>query len=130
MDDAAVRLILAGGIAVAALLLAGAGHLHRRKRGRAAAAIPLDLTGIDGRVLLFSDVACPTCDTARARLETAGAPFREIGYHLDPEAHRRAGVTAVPLIVVRNAAGGEVGRIGGRPVRRTLERLLRRAGVK
>jgi hypothetical protein len=130
MDEAATRLILLGAFVLAALVVAGAGHLRRFLRGRAATAGPLDLTGVEGRVVFFSDAACPTCDAARARLRASRVPFREIGYHEDPAAHRRAGVTAVPLTVVRGSDGGEVGRIGGRPSRRALRRLLGRAGVK
>jgi predicted DsbA family dithiol-disulfide isomerase len=85
---------------------------HRRDRRRAVRA-PLDLGGVDGRVLFFSDAACTRCDIVRSHLEALGATFTEIAYDREPDAHRRIGITAVPLVVVRDESGAEVRRFAG-----------------
>lgn len=82
---------------------------ERRRAGRA----PLDLQGIDGRVVFFSDATCTRCDIVRVHLESLGAEFVEIAYDRDPETHRRVGVTGVPLLVIRDADGREVRRFAG-----------------
>ncbi len=130
MDEPSVRLILVGGLLLASLAAAGVGHVVRRRRADRTATAPLDLAAIPGTVLFFSAPDCPSCDLARRRLQALGAAFEEIGYGDRPGLHRQAGIGAVPLIVVRDAAGGEIGRIAGPPGRRRLKRLLQRSGAK
>lgn len=125
MRDVAVRLLVAAAATAGALLVALWARVRRR---RAAAAAPLDLSGFPGRLVLFTDAGCRRCDGARAVLAAAGADFTEAAFDLEPERVRAAGVTAVPLLVGRNSAGAEVGRIAGRLDRRALDRLLARMG--
>lgn len=126
MDDALGRLVLVAAVAGAALAAAWGA---RRRSSRRAERAPIDASGFSGRVLLFSDATCPTCDEARSVLEGTGASFVEVAYGEHPEGMRRAGIAAVPLIIVRDDAGDTVGRIAGRPSRRRVRRLLGRAGV-
>jgi len=130
MTETAWRLVLVGLVTASAFAFVGTSFLRRWLRARRAASGPLDLSGIADRVLLFSEASCPSCDVARLRLDGSGIDYREVRYEDDPEVHRNAGVTAVPLVVVRTADGEITGRIGGRPPIRTLNRLFRRSGVK
>lgn len=115
--------------AVAATAVAGTVVLAARVRDRrSAASAPLDLSGFPGRLVLFTDAGCRRCDQARAVLVAAGADFAEAAFDREPERLRAAGITAVPLLVGRDASGAEVGRIAGRLGRRSLDRLLARMG--
>lgn len=99
-------------IGALAIAVAVAFAAHRRERRRAIRA-RLDLDGVDGRVIFFSDVTCTRCDIVRSHLEALDAEFTEIAYDREPEVHRRVGVTGVPLVVIRDSAGAEVRRFAG-----------------
>ena len=125
MPDLAVRIavaVAAAGVAIGVALQARASERHE------AAAAPLDLTGFDGRLLLFTDAGCHRCDRAREVLVAARVAFEEAAFDRQPERLRAAGITAVPLLVGRNSAGEEVGRVAGRLGSRSLARLLARMG--
>ena len=123
MSEPVLRAILVGAVVVAAAaVVLWARYLERRRSVRAR----LDLSGLTGSVILFSDAGCRTCDQARKALQRAEVAFEEIRYDAHPEVARRVGVTAVPLVVVRDDEGAEVGRIAGRVRRRALRRLLGR----
>jgi len=124
MGETAVRLLVVAGVVVAALVVARtAWWLPAWRAGRSR----LDLIGVEGRVLLFTDRRCTRCDAVRDMLVAAGAGFLEIRYDDDPDRWARIGVEAVPLLVVREASGSVVGQIGGVPRRTRLERMLRHA---
>ncbi len=125
MSDIGVRVAVAVFAAGAALAVAGWARAGER---RSAASAPLDLSGFSGRLILFSDAGCRRCDQARAVLIDAGVSFEEAAYDREPDRVRSAGVTAVPLLVGRDAAGGEVGRVAGRLGPRALHRLVSRMG--
>ena len=108
MSDPRLVVVVAA-IAVAVLVALTA---HRRERRRAIRA-RLDLGGLEGRVIFFSDATCARCDIVRSHLEALAVEFTEIAYDREPEVHRRVGVTGVPLVVVRDAAGTEVRRFAG-----------------
>jgi hypothetical protein len=124
MSEAGWRLLLVGGITLAA---AAAAYAANRLRAARAAAAPVDVSGFEGRILLFTERSCRSCPVVRTMLEEAGAGFEEVRYEDRPEDHRRAGVGAVPLLVARDASGAVIGRIAGRPSKRALRRLLRDA---
>ncbi len=126
MADPWVRALIGLGAVAAAV---GVGFGARVASRRRIEVRPLDLTGIEGRVVFFSDAACLRCDEARAELQDAGVAFEEVAYDAHPGRLQAAGVTAVPLIVVRAPDGGEVGRIAGRVDPRRLRRLLARSGA-
>lgn len=96
---------------------------HRAENAR------LDLSGIEGRVIFFSDAACRRCPAVRDALMAAGVEFEEMRYGEDPARFRATGAPAVPLVVVRDESGAEVGRIAGEVRARELRGLLRRAGL-
>lgn len=126
MDDPVVRLL-----AAAAIVLVGvaASLLSRRRQRMRTADRSLDVSAFRGRVLLFTDSRCRSCRAARHRLGAAGVAFDEIAHDHEPEMVAAAGVTGVPLLVVRDPAGTIVGRIAGRVRRRELSGILRRAGL-
>jgi glutaredoxin len=118
--------IFAAVAAVMALAFAfGATRWTRRRADRAT----LDLGGIPGRVVFFSDEACRKCTAAREALIASGVDFEEIRYGDDPARFRATGAPAVPMVVVRDASGTEVGRIPGEVRGPALRSLLGRAGL-
>ncbi len=123
MSDATLRIAAAAVVTGAVVGVALRARVIERRR---AAAAPLDLAGFPGRLLFFSDAGCRRCDQARVVLEEAGVEFVEAAFDREPARLRAAGVTAVPLLVGRDGAGREVGRIAGRIGRRSLARLLAR----
>jgi hypothetical protein len=104
------RLLVAVGAIVFALLVAVWAHRGERRR---AVRSRLDLEGIDGRIVFFSDVTRTRCDIVRAHLEALEVEFTEVAYDREPEVHRRVGVTGVPLVVIRDADGAEIRRFAG-----------------
>jgi hypothetical protein len=120
-----------GGLIFAALSVAMAVAFAfgatRWTRRRAETAV-LDLSGIAGRVVFFSDEACRRCPAARDALSAAGVEFEEIRYGDDPQRFRATGAKAVPLVVVRTPDLVEVGRIVGEVRPGELRGLLKRAG--
>jgi glutaredoxin len=123
MSESFARIALAVG---ATALAFGVALQARAAERRRAAAGPLDLTGIGGRLVLFTAAGCRRCGQARAALTEAGAEFVDVEFDQDPDRVRAVGVTAVPLLVARDASGAEVARIAGRVGRRALARLLSR----
>jgi hypothetical protein len=124
MTEPVARALLVGGVVVAALLVAVLVPLRERRR---AEHHPLDLTGLPDGSLLFTSAGCRRCDGMRAALDRLGVWYSEVRHEDDPGVVAGAGVPGVPLFVVRDASGCEVGRVGGRPSLRRLRRLLERA---
>lgn len=89
----------------------------------------LVLSGIAGRVVFFSDEACRKCTAARDALIASAVNFEEIRYGDDPARFRATGAPAVPMVVVRDPDGTEVGRIAGEVRESELRGLLKRAGL-
>lgn len=123
MPDGVVFAVIA---VLTALGFAYGANLWTRRRAETAR---LDLSGIAGRVVFFSDAACRKCPDARKALVAGGVDFEEIRYDDDPARFRATGTPAVPLVVVRASDGAEVGRIAGEVGVRELRRLLTRAGL-
>lgn len=123
MSEPIARFALALGATAIALGVALSARAAERRR---AAAGPLDLSGIAGRLILFTAAGCRRCAQARAALAGAGVEFVEVAFDRDPDRVQAVGVTAVPLLVGRDSTGAEVGRIAGRIGRRSLARLLSR----
>lgn len=114
------------GVAVG-IVIVGA-HLGRIRERRRAALTLLDVDGLEGRVLFFTDAACRRCDVVRGRLESIDAVFEEIAFGHEPDLQRSVGVTAVPLLVVRDNSGAIVDRVAGVASVRRIRRALSLAG--
>jgi len=106
------------GLALALALVAR--RFHRRPLGE------LDLRGIDGRIVLFADPACASCDRVRAMLRGEGVDFVEVSYEQGSPRWERTGVQEVPLLVVRRGDGAPAAQIAGIPGIRRLRRAVRR----
>ena len=123
MSEPLARALVVASALVVALAVAFVAWRGPRRRARAVA---LDLSPLEpGTTVFFTDPVCATCDTARARLRSAGVTFVEVSYGSDPELMRAVGVEAVPLVVVVDRDGGESARIVGVPTRRGLASLGR-----
>ena len=122
--------MIAFGVAAVAVgvALGFAGAAIARQR-RAVALAPLTLEGIHGRLLFFSDSGCRKCPRARRFLQSTGIAFTEIAFDRDPVAFSETGVAGVPLVVARDSSGSEAGRLAGAVTKRSLARLLARAGL-
>jgi hypothetical protein len=124
MSEPALRAVL---VVAALAVVAGAVVVGRWLQRRRAGRLTLDLTGIEGRVILFSDTACARCDAVRDLLTDLGADFIEIAH--GEGRFGEIGVDAVPLVVVRGRDGAVTAQIGGVPGSARLRRALRSGGI-
>lgn len=123
MSEPVVRiLVVAAAVAIAIGVALGFRLSERRRVAKA----PLDLGTLRSPVTLFSDAGCTNCDQARTALQEEGVDFEEFRYDHHPEVFAAVGVSGVPLIVVKDEAGDEMGRIAGRVSPRALRRLTGR----
>jgi len=116
-----------GGVVAVALLAA---WLAPRWAARRAARVPVDLSGIEGRIVFFSSGSCRRCDTVREQLRALNAPFTEVEYDDDADRFGATGVGAVPFLVGRDERGAVVARLAGAASVRRIRRLLDAAGVR
>ncbi len=120
-SDAVARVLVVAAITAAALAIAfAAPRLSARRAERS----PLDLRGIDGGIILFTDRSCQRCRRVRAMLADLGIDPVEYAYEDHPGDWDRVGVSAVPLLVIRGADGTVTGTIAGLPSRRRLRRAV------
>lgn len=126
MPESPAGLLLVAGVTGAALAVA---LVVPRWAGRRAGRSPIDLAGIDGRVVFFSAASCRRCDVVRVRLSDTGARFTEVRFEDDPGRFEAAGVRAVPIVVGRDEHGTEVMRLAGRASSAQVRALVERCGV-
>jgi hypothetical protein len=123
VSDTAIRLlaaVLAAGV-VAVVGIWGRVHEQRRSQGS-----DLNLDGIDGSVLFFTDTACLRCGVVRARLDDLGVEYTEIAHNHEPALLASIGVIGVPQVVVRSDDGVVVARLAGSISHRQLNRAVRK----
>ena len=124
MSDVAIRL-LAAAMAVGVVVGVGIwGRVQERRRSHGA---DLNLDGIEGSVLFFTDAACLRCGVVRSRLDDLGVDYTEIAYNHEPELQAAIGVIGVPQVVVRSRDGAIVARLVGSISRRRLRRAVHKA---
>ena len=126
MDDLGVRLLVVGGV-----LLAAAVAAFIARRFGTAHHPPVDVGGLNlpAGIVLFTSTTCSKCKEALSRAKATGAPLREITYEIEAARFEEAGVDGVPLLLVMSASGEVVEQLAGLPGRRRLRRALDRAGV-
>jgi len=124
MSEPALRAVL---VAAALVVVIGAVVVGRWWQRHRAGRIPLDLSGVEGRVIFFSDTACVRCDAVRDLLTALDSEFTEIAH--GGGRFGEIGVDAVPLLVVRDDDGTVTAQIGGVPSSARLRRALRGGGV-
>ena len=93
MNDAVVRILLVAAVAGGALVVAWWANGRATRR---VARMEVDTGGFSGRVLLFTDAACGSCDVARTVLDATGVEYAEVTYREHSEGMRAAGISAVP----------------------------------
>jgi hypothetical protein len=111
MSDVWLRLIV-----VAAALGVAVSIAYLLRRSSKPETRVIDQTGLPEGVYLFSSRTCPTCVSARDRLEGALGPgsFEELIWEDDPAVFTAIGVTEVPA-VLRVGPGGEGSYFPGQP---------------
>lgn len=120
-----VRVVIVVAVVAAALLVAlGLPRLRAFRAER----VQLDLTGLSGDVLLFTSRSCPNCERLRLLLASERAAVVELVYEDHTDVWAGWGVEAVPLLVVRGAAGNVDATVAGSASRRRLRRALAGAG--
>lgn len=125
IDGTLFRVVIAVAAIGVVVAIAAWGRAHDRRRS---AASDLDLSGIDGSVLFFTDSACLRCAVVRDRLDELGVEYSEIAFNHEPELQTAIGVVGVPQIVVRSGDGSIAARLVGSVSSRQLRRAVRRAG--
>lgn len=113
------RLIVAGGIAVAA---SAAAMLARR--GRAWRRRVFEHSDLGPGVHLFSSESCSSCARARSVIEGAGLPFAEHTYEEQARLLEDNGITRVPTVAWVPDGGGEGWAAEGVPTARALARWV------
>ena len=121
MDDALVRFLVLGGVAVVAAVAAVA-----TRRWQRPVHPPVDVRGLDlpPGLVVFTSTECANCAAARRNAAATGAPVREVTWELEAGLIERAGVTSVPLTLVIDDDGAVVTQIVGVPPMRRLRRAL------
>lgn len=125
MTDLALRVAVAGGVAVLALLGARLAARHQRSAQPKARVSGLD---VDAAVIAFTSTDCPTCRKMMRRLGDLGVPIREVTHELEPDRFEAAGVEGVPLIVVMTPGGSPTQQLAGTVSTARLRRAVARAG--
>ncbi|GMQ86579.1 MAG: hypothetical protein BMS9Abin07_2163 [Acidimicrobiia bacterium] len=92
---------------------------------------PIDLGGVGPRpgVVLFTSTECSNCKEALTVVGSLGVEVREVTWELEPAVFESAGVEAVPLVAVVDAAGHTELLAAGVPRQHALRRAVRRAGL-
>ena len=111
MSDVWIRLLLVTGALALAVTIAYLMRRANRPKTRV-----FEQTGLYEGLYLFTSRGCPTCASARARLEDAFGPgtFEEMIWEDDPAVFAFIGVTEVPAIL-RVGPTGEGTYYPGRP---------------
>jgi glutaredoxin len=123
IDGAVVRLVIAGVAIGVVIVVAAWGRASERRRS---ATSDLNLAGIEGSVLFFTDAACLRCAVVRDRLDELGVEYSEIAFNHEPELQASIGVQGVPQVVVRAGDGSIAARLVGSVSRRQLSRAVRK----
>ena len=88
---------------------------HLRRAGIAGSPVTVDAhvaaSEPEAQALLFTTATCPNCKLARAMLEGAGIPYREVLAEEHPELTTRYGVRQAPTLVVPE--GGQTQVLAG-----------------
>ena len=85
---------------------------HLRRAGIAGSPVTVDAHVVasepEAQALLFTTATCPNCKLARAMLEGAGIPYREVLAEEHPELTTRYGVRQAPTLVVPEGGQAQV----------------------
>lgn len=119
MDDVALRLLVAGGIGLAAMTWAMVLRNGRSLRRR-----PFQSPDLEPGLHLFSSESCDSCARARSALAEAGVPFVEHTFESNSAALEANTIDRVPTIVWVSGSDDPGWRAEGVPSKRALSRWL------
>ena len=120
-DGALVQLLLVAG---AALVVVGAALATRGYQRPTHAKVDIAGSGLPSGIVLFTSTDCATCKDALATVRSAAVPVSDVTWELEGQLFERAGVTAVPLVLVIDESGSVIDQIVGVPRRRRLARAV------
>lgn len=124
MTDLAVRILVVAGVVLIAL---GIAFVLRKVQPPVHPTIDVSGLGLPAGIVLFTSTDCTTCGAARDVLRREGAYFREVTWELEGRLLEKAGVEAVPLLIVLDDQGQTVAQVAGVPRGRSLRRALAQA---
>ncbi len=127
MSDPLVRLLVAVGVVVVAVVIA---TIARSVRKPIHPTVQVGNVGDRPGVVLFTSTDCSSCKQAIATLKEMSVPYREVTHELEPQQLDAWGVVAVPLTVVVDAQGDAVAVMSGVPAKRALRSALATAGIE
>jgi len=120
-DPVVVRVVV-----VVAFLVVSSAVAFVARRGIAFVRHPVQGSGLEPGVTLFTSITCDSCDRARASLEALDVAFEDVAYERDPGEFERLGVTGVPTILIV-AQSGKGWVVRGHPPRARLRRWVSEA---
>jgi glutaredoxin len=126
VSEPLIRLLIAVGIIISALILAAVANRYRRP---AHPVVQVGEVGDRPGVVLFTSTDCSTCKATIERLKQLGVPYREVTYELEPGRFDNWGVVAVPLTVFVDADSNIRGVLTGVPSRRRLRGEAASCGI-
>jgi glutaredoxin len=126
VSEPAVRLLVAVGVIVSALVLAAVVSRYRKP---VHPTVQVGEVGARPGVVLFTSTDCSTCKQTIERLKQLEIPYREITYELESHRFDTWRVVAVPLTVFVDEHD-HVGRVfTGVPSRRSLRGAASSVGI-
>jgi glutaredoxin len=126
VSEPAIRLLVAIGVIVSALLLAAVLNRYRRP---VHPTVSVGEVGDRPGVVLFTSTDCSNCKRTIERLKKLDVPYREVTYELESQRFADWGVVAVPLTVFVDGDSHVEYAFTGVPSRRKLVRAAKAAGI-
>lgn len=114
------RVIVVVAVIVVALVIA---RLSRPLQSGAHPPLSIPADDLSPGVVLFTSGDCDQCAAARAALQGAGIPFREVTHELESNRFQSYGVQGVPLLAKLEADGSQSYLAAGVPTRRSLRAI-------
>jgi hypothetical protein len=124
MGDGGVLQVLLVGTAALAVVTVALGT--RRFQRPVHPQVDIDGLDLPSGLVIFTSTDCATCKEALGVVRRAGVPVREVTWELERRVFERAGIAAVPLVLVVDGEGAVVDQIVGVPRRRRLARAITR----
>lgn len=121
MSDTVLQVLL---VAVAAAVVGGVALGTRRWQRPGHPPVDVGLADLPAGIIVFTSTDCSTCHEALAAVKALDVPVREVTWELEPQLLESAGVSAVPLTVLRRGDGTVVDQIVGVPSARRLRRAV------
>ena len=126
MSEPEVRLLVAVGVVISALVFAAVLNRYRKP---VHPTVRVGEIGERPGVVLFTSTDCSTCRRTIDRLKQLNLPYREVTYELESQRFDTWGAVAVPLTVFVDGDDRVGDVFTGVPSRRKLRSAAESAGV-